>query len=322
MPLRDIVNNPHDGFFQAVLGHKETAGNFFENYLPAAVLKVLDVKTLQIKKNSFIEKELKRFYSDILYQVASKNGKAYIYLLFEHQSSPDSFISFRFLRYIVKIWELELKQRPKIKLLPPIIPLILYHGKRKWDSGTRLSDIIALGDKEELKLYVPDYHYILYDLSAYSDEQIQGNIMIKIFLDLFKHIFDEDLLSHLKRIFPMMKALSLNDRSGLEYIELVLRYIMSTRGDATPEKLKKIVEETISKNRGGIIMTVAEQLIEKGEKKGREEGMEKGIEKGELIGDIRIAQLKKGMLISDKKELETLSLEELHTKLEEMESLG
>ena len=72
-----------------------------------------------------------------------------------------------------------------------------------------------------------------------------------------------------------MKALSLDDRTSLEYIELIFRYIMSARDDATPERLKEIIEETISKKTGGVLMTVAEQLIEK--------GMEKGIEKGIFI---------------------------------------
>ena len=62
-------------------------------------------------------------------------------------------------------------------------------------------------------------------------------------------------------------------------------------------------------------MTVAEQLMEKGMKK----GIEKGIEKGELIGDIRIAQMRRGVAVSEKKELERLSIEELRTKLLEVE---
>ena len=60
-----------------------------------------------------------------------------------------------------------------------------------------------------------------------------------------------------------------------------MQVIMSTREDATQEKLKEIVEEAISKETGGIIMTVAEQLIEKGERKGIKKGREEGIEKGE-----------------------------------------
>jgi hypothetical protein len=45
---------------------------------------------------------------------------------------------------------------------------------------------------------------------------------------------------------------------------------------------------------------------------------EKGIEKGELIGDIRIAQLMKGLSMSDKKELEKLSIDDLKNKLQEL----
>ena len=78
--------------------------------------------------------------------------------------------------------------------------------------------------------------------------------------------------------------------------------------------MKDIVEEAISKGTGGIIMTVAEQLIEKGERK----GIEKGIEKGELIGSIRTAQLMKGIPISDKEQLEKLSIEELEEMLKNL----
>jgi len=49
-----------------------------------------------------------------------------------------------------------------------------------------------------------------------------------------------------------------------------------------------------------------------------EKGIEKGIEKGELIGDIRVAQLMKGLPMSDKKELEKLSIDELKNKLKEL----
>jgi flagellar biosynthesis/type III secretory pathway protein FliH len=61
-------------------------------------------------------------------------------------------------------------------------------------------------------------------------------------------------------------------------------------------------------------MTVAEQLIKKGVAEGRAEGLIKG----ELIGDIRIAQLKKGMPVSAKEELEKLSTEELQRRLKDL----
>ena len=142
--MKNKIYNPHDRFFKNVLGQKEAAVDFFMNYLPADILKYLDLKTVAITKDSFIEKELKQLYSDILYQVYFEDIKGYIYLLFEHQSSVDKWISYRLLNYIVKIWGLEIKQKAELELLPPIIPLVLYHGKNKWNIGKKLSDVEAV----------------------------------------------------------------------------------------------------------------------------------------------------------------------------------
>ena len=168
------AHNPHDAFFKEVMRKKDTACDFFKNYLPSEILRLVDLKSLEIKKDSFIEKELKRFYSDILYQVAVREHRGYFYLLFEHQSSVDQLISFRLLKYMVKVWELELKQKPDLRLLPPIIPLVLYHGKDRWKVGNKFSDIIFLGEREELRLYLPDFTYSFYDFSGYSEIQIKG----------------------------------------------------------------------------------------------------------------------------------------------------
>ncbi|MFH0926046.1 MAG: Rpn family recombination-promoting nuclease/putative transposase [bacterium] len=312
MEINDKAHNPHDAFFKEIMGKKETASDFFRNYLPTEVLGLIDLNSLQITKDSFIEKELKRFYSDILYQVTIGNEKVYLYLLFEHQSTIDKLISFRLLRYMVKVWELEIKQQPKLDMLSPIVPLLLYHGKERWNISNRFSRIVSLGDREELKLYVPDFTYNLYDFSSDSSIQIKGEIILRVCLELFRHIFDNNL-SQTEKTFSLLKSLSLKERSALEFIEAVFRYLISTREDATLEELNEIVEKTISsKEAGGAIMTVAEQLIEKGREEGREEG--------ELIGDIRVAQLMKGMKMSSKEELERLAIEELEVKLRELNS--
>lgn len=202
------------------------------------------------------------------------------------------------------IWELERKQEPKLKLLSPIIPLVLYHGKDKWDVGGRLIDIISLGDMKELRLYLPDFVYILYDLSAYSDEEIKGQILTRICLDLFKHIFDPHLADHLRSITPLLSELFLESRTALESIEKILRYITNA-SDISLEDLADILE-TVSKETGGMVMSLATTLEER------------GMKKGELIGDIRFLQLKKGLPVLDKKKLEKLSIEELRSKLKEL----
>ena len=70
------VINPHDKLFRKTYGEKENARSFLTGYLPGQVLKLLDLSTLEISKDSFIEKELADYYSDMLYQVMLKDGSA------------------------------------------------------------------------------------------------------------------------------------------------------------------------------------------------------------------------------------------------------
>jgi predicted transposase/invertase (TIGR01784 family) len=85
--------NPHDKLFRAVWSNPENAAGFLKHYLPENVLQVLDLASLEIAKDSFIEKDLKDYYSDILYKVmlAGKPAylRGYIYVLFEHKSYFD-----------------------------------------------------------------------------------------------------------------------------------------------------------------------------------------------------------------------------------------
>ena len=80
-------------------------------------------------------------------------------------------------------------------------------------------------------------------------------------------------------------------------------------------KIGEEIEQIEEENTMPYVTSIERLGMEKGMEKGREEGMEKG----ELIGDIRLTQLMKGLPISEKKELEKLSIDELKNKLEEIE---
>ena len=54
----DIIKNPHDTLFKRTLGDKEVARNFLENYLPDHILKEVDLTTISIAKDSFLDGKL------------------------------------------------------------------------------------------------------------------------------------------------------------------------------------------------------------------------------------------------------------------------
>ena len=76
------------------------------------------------------------------------------------------------LGYLCRIWKLYVKQKKRFAL-PIIVPLVLYHGKTAWEVDTAFASLID-GPRDELRVYIPDFSFILYDLTQFSDDQIKG----------------------------------------------------------------------------------------------------------------------------------------------------
>ncbi len=87
--------------------------------------------------------------------------------------------------------------------------------------------------------------------------------------------------------------------TGLQYLEVVLRYIFSIIQDGNEEKVKKIVVNTFSDKEGEYVMTLAERLHRegeiKGEKKGKIEGKIENLEELQRSGILTREQMEQFM---------------------------
>ena len=221
--LSDLTN-PHDKLFRETWSNLDNARGFLQNYLPADVLRLMDLGSLEISKDSFVEKELSDYYSDMLYKVMLSGSPGYVYVLFEHKSYYDQYVHLQLLEYMVKIWRLFIKQQKKKKkeTLPIVIPLLICHGKRLWPlDADRFSSLLS-GPVKELSDYVPDFRFDLYDLNRFTDDEIKGTVMSRVALLLFKHVFDPDLQERLPQILSLMNRL-MEQETGLQCFETILR---------------------------------------------------------------------------------------------------
>jgi len=134
------VNNPHDKVFRENYGDPDNARSLITNALPERALKLMDLSTLEICKDSFIEADLSDYYSDMLYRIKFRDGSAgSVYVLFEHKSYYDKYVHLQLLEYMVKIWRLHIKQHKEEPAgLPIVIPLLICHGRREWPEDTVL----------------------------------------------------------------------------------------------------------------------------------------------------------------------------------------
>jgi predicted transposase/invertase (TIGR01784 family) len=278
------IKYPHDHFVKEVLSHKENARSFLENYLPEEIRHLFDIASLEIEKDSFIAQDLQDYYSDLLYKVRFAGHEGYVYLLFEHKSYAEKWITLQLLEYILQIWKLKRMQGQK---LPMVIPLVLYHGKTQWKIGLKLSDLLE--HKEDTLLrYIPDFQYILYDLSSYTDKDIRGIEKLKVMLYLLKYISSSELGERLSEILRLLKDMP---ESEMDYLVAITVYILHTT-EISYQKFSEVVAKNISRKGGEIAMTTAEQLIAQGKleglkeglKEGKMEGLKEGLKEGKMEG--------------------------------------
>ncbi len=275
------IQNPHDKFFKETFGNVTVAKDFLNNYLPQSLMGIIDIDTLEPQKDSFINEELRESFSDLLFKVNINKREGYLYFLFEHKSYPSQDIAFQLLRYMVEIWDAKIKKENTNKL-PVIIPLVVYHGKEGWNIKTTLGEMISGYEDlpQDARGFIPDYKYLLYDLSGYTDEEIKGEAQLRIILTMLRDIYAKDGKMLMESIFRAVEYLQrIEDKqSGIEYFETLIRYVFSAGRNLTRSDVDEIIEriETTYPEGSELVMTIAEMLREEGMERGIEVGLEKG----------------------------------------------
>lgn len=296
--MNSDLHHSHDKLFRETWSDLANAKSFLQNYLPEKVLEIVRLDSLEICKDSFIEKDLKDYYSDMLYRVNFGESPGYIYFLFEHKSSPERDIHLQVLEYMIKMWRLEQKQGG-LGEFSIIVPLVLYHGKQRWRINESFLSLLS-GPVDKLPEYVPDFKYELHDLSEYSDEEIRGTIMARVTMLLLKHVFEPDVSNRLPEIFALLKELS-GKKTGLQYFESLVKYVFSNVDGITVDRMKTIVDNALLEDKGEYIMTLAERLRKEGFGEGHEEGFGEGLfEAVELGVSIKFGDTKESRAVIEK----------------------
>jgi len=279
------IVNPHDKFYKTVFSDIAVARDFLKNYLPESVLKMVELNDLELQSGSYVDEKLSEGFSDMLFRTTINNRDGYVYFLFEHKSYPDRLAALQLLTYIVRIWNQKVNRENNTHI-PVIIPMLIYHGKSKWNVGT-LKDLILDYDAlpEEARQMIPDFNSQIYDLSQYSDEEIKGDAILRITLSVLRDIFQKNGDEFTSTILKASQALSelTEHRTGIQYFETYIHYILKSGVGLSNEQLDMVINELSDSFKEGseVAMTLAESL--------RDEGFEKGIEKGETRAFLKMA---------------------------------
>jgi predicted transposase/invertase (TIGR01784 family) len=166
---------PHDAVFRRILGMPANTASQLRAVLPPDLAARLDLGRLTPVPASFVDEALKWRYSDLLFTAPLDGRDAYVYLLAEHQSSTDPLMAFRMLRYVTRIWDQHLRDHPRARQLPAVIPLVVHHGRTRWASPVQLLDLIDLhpAARQAAQACLPRFEFLLDDLASIDGAQLR-----------------------------------------------------------------------------------------------------------------------------------------------------
>src|SRR5690625_4979207 len=235
------IHNPHDKFFKKMLSVPGAAEEFIRLSVPAKILRMIDLKTLEITDQNLLTEKMDDLFMDLIFECQLKKefGRhdLYISILVEHKSNPEKYISIQIGRYLFERYQKQLDLN--IKPLRPIIPLLYYHGEKDWEP----KELNQLFEQEflDIQSYLPNFSFLFHDIKKTSDNNIRqlNHTMLVQGLMMQKYFKNMEMLSHIG--FEVLKTLAdVDDKLNLKTSYFVY---LSVLNEKEKQKLMKLIDQ-------------------------------------------------------------------------------
>jgi predicted transposase/invertase (TIGR01784 family) len=272
-----FMHQPHDKYARFVLQTKEVALELLQFCLAPEVCHRINLDSLELSNQSFIDMRLRTHFSDICYTGFTTDQKPIrVTIIFEHKSQePQSPLTEQLIRYISNIWHNDVRQKQSLTLT---IPIVLYHGPTRIvkEHPPSLFPDAPL----ELLPFVPTFDYVLLDIGSIADEHLENLqfLLLRNILLALKHSRNDDFIdSNWKKIIIFApEAISMSHL--LEIFQATAIYM--SRTSAIFNRKIKDMDAVLSETEKAAVKPYLIQLYEEWREKGISEGIEKGVEKG------------------------------------------
>ncbi|MGV7210206.1 Rpn family recombination-promoting nuclease/putative transposase [Oxalobacteraceae bacterium A2-2] len=275
------MNSPHDHLYKQLFSHPELVRELLRGFVPQDWAQRLELDALERVNASYVGRHGAQRHDDLVWRVRLDGDWLYLYLLLELQARPERWMALRMQVYVGLLCQDLVRQRKLTRggMLPPVLPVVLYHGARPWRAPTDLSHLM-LPAPQGLEGLQPRQRYLLIDgATAVEDGSTRSNLVAALF-----HLIRARDQAALERTLVRFVE-HLRNPEMLHVRDSLLRwldFILNAQAFET-----KVTVET---NEGGEIMLDRKwrdmedfyqwQAHQMGLEKGLENGLKKGLEKG------------------------------------------
>jgi Putative transposase, YhgA-like/Domain of unknown function (DUF4351) len=167
----------HDGLYNRLFDHPDVVAELLREFVAGPWLDDLDLGSMTRESARFHATTGDRREGDMIWRIPRHGGgDTYLMLLLEFQSTSDHWMALRVLVYAGLLWQhlVNEKRLPPDGRLPPILPVVLYNGDRRWAAPLALHELVGLQGDSPLWQWQPAMRYQIVDEGAFPEDDLAG----------------------------------------------------------------------------------------------------------------------------------------------------
>ena len=151
----------HDPAYKLLFARPRMVRDLLDGFAARGWSGALDFDTLAPLPASFVSEDLQQRHGDLVWRIRFRDDRwLYLVLLLEFQATVDPAMALRMLTYTALLYQ-RLDADGVLRdhgALPPVLPVVLYNGRRPWTAPVEMMDLVAVGS-DLLAPYQPSQRF-------------------------------------------------------------------------------------------------------------------------------------------------------------------
>ena len=298
-----MTTKHHDTGYKEIFSYPEFVQQLIEGFAPPEIAGLMDFTTLKNHSGNYITPLFEEKLEDVVWSVEisyTENGQPqrqqiYLYILLEFQSQIDHTMPIRLMHYVACFYDHLLKNSELTpgQGLPPVFPVVLYNGSRRWSAQQDIYQMIQPEPPSFLRVYQPHLRYYLVDEGAYSDEALGLTPTPLSALFSVENAGDSwaSLQRAVDRVVAIIQADPNKERVDRVITRWIKRHLNRLSAEVNLEQLNSLIEDKdmLAENLENLVKKERLEGIEQGMQQGMQQGIQQGMQQGVQRGIYKVA---------------------------------
>ena len=281
-----------DPAYKRLFSRPDMVRDLLEGFAAREWSGALDFASLTPLPADYVSENLQRRHGDLVWKVRFRGDRwLYLMLLLEFQTTVERTMAVRMLAYTALLYQRLIAEGGLSEdgALPPVLPVVVYNGRRPWTAASDVSELVASSDPV-LARYQPSQRYFLLDEGRAAREGLPRDNLVSALIALETNRDRTRLPGLLGTLIGLLRERG-DDELAQAFRAWVAQVLLPRRFRGTPpdalprlEEVRTMLEETVREWTADWVAEGREQGLEQGREQGLEQGREQGLEQGREQG--------------------------------------